>query len=212
MLNGQVTVSIPSIGVPDMTGLLGTLTDDPAVRLVRVFDNGAPAEVSASWRRDKVEVVETRGYGIYRMWNEGARRCETPYLLTLNDDVGLAPGAAGRLVSNLGDYAVLSPDCTAHGISPDPEVREVRGTYRQGGILGFAFLMPAVLWPGVDERFTWWYGDDDLVAKVSAAGYRLGVLSGEPVWHKPETSAITQPWTWDSRDEDAQLFRALHGG
>lgn len=135
-------------------------------------------------------------WGIYRTWNFGMRlgaHLGVP-VLVLNDDIILEPGAATTVCDELakGDWAVLGfdykPGWWRRGPSP------TYGTYRHGGVGGFAFGVNPKLCARTDRRFKWWGGDDDLMFATRAAGGKVGIMGGAGVRHpQPSLSAHAHP-------------------
>lgn len=205
----MVSVFIPTLGrSPVLATLLATLEADDAVEEIMVGDNGADQAPAAG---GKVAVLDLRTVPFYAMWNQAitaaARRTDTR-LAILNDDIALPLGAVGRLAVALDehDLTVVCPDYHRTG---GTGVELVTGTYRQGGICGFAFLVDAARCPLIDTRFRLWFGDDDLMWKVAKAGGRMGILRGVPVDHLHSQTVATVPWAADAWAEDAALWASL---
>jgi len=61
----------------------------------------------------------------------------------------------------------------------------VRGTYKDGGLAGFAFTVRGEWFDRLsfDEDFEWWFGDDDLVAQIEQLGGTTGVVRATWVQH-----------------------------
>ena len=159
--------------------------------------------------------------GLYAIWNRGISlaRNDRPgpaIAVILNDDIEIPAGTIRALMEALEDdqrIGVLGADYATPHLDPveDPVVSYVRGTYRHGGIGGFAFACRADVCH-VDEQFEWWGGDDDLVNTAVQAGYRTGVLLGAPVRHpEPETSAVKFPELSAAKDRDRERLRAKWG-
>ena len=76
-------------------------------------------------------------------------------------------------------------------MSPNYDERRLRGveyvasTFKNGGLAGFAFMVRGEVFDHLafDERFSWWYGEDDFVAAITAAGGRAGVVGEARVEH-----------------------------
>ncbi len=165
-------------------------------------------------------------HNLYGMWNYAWALSLERYpdeevnLAFLNDDIiigtqeFLAP-LAHELRSEP-DRGVVSPDYrtdvyhTEHG----PDL--VHGTYRNGGICGWAFMIAAE-WrqtkgvPPVDEQFRWWCGDDDLVRQYEKAGAKPAVVTGLPVGHIGEFSSNQVPELHQIKYDDLKRFEAKYG-
>lgn len=231
---------IPSIGESEyLPGLLATLAAEDCVTEVIVVDN-SPMETSRYRAAERalepgehfatvydaiteghIRVLRIPGQTIYATWNMGMNLADArgTHCAILNDDLILPSGSLEVCRATLDrlhftfDPAVLCGlNYGARSMTPDLDAgtRQVEGTFRTGGFGGFAFVVHGGLCPRVDERFRWWYGDDDLAERIKAAGLRMVVANGAPVQHpKPSTSGNAHPWTAAAAAEDAVLFREL---
>ena len=212
-------VCIPTIaGAPDMTAdLLTTLGADPVVEYITLFVNAPDAvdQVKELVARAGLELDGTATptitlmtvgeHLLYPSWNVAigiARSVGVP-LMILNDDIRFPdPDPVSRLVAvwrENPDIAVMGFDHT--GDVPPGKLERCTGSYRHGGIPGFAFGVDPIRVEPVDTRFEWWYGDDDLFRTTELNGYPLA-RAGVHVWHEAETTAVRQPWTREAADRD----------
>ena len=223
-------VCIPSIGgSPLLVDLLHVLLCEEGVSKIYLYDNSVEAVTGYSPLMDLLKdsavirdavkfkdiIVEfNHPETIYGSWNRGileARRSDQNVAI-LNDDIILKPGsltaAESVMTTDMGLIGLNYFDPEAE-VSKNAGVREVVGTYRTTGFGGFAFILPPDS-PFVDERFQWWYGDDDLAERVKQKGGRLVVALGAPVFHpSPSTTGNQHPWTMRAAGEDTVLFREL---
>jgi hypothetical protein len=151
-------------------------------------------------------IVLTPGVGIYGVWNRILRAGFGEPVAILNDDVYVDSGAihyADLYLRHRPGAGIVGwdPDCQTRGTRHD---LEVTGTYRAGGITGFAFVIRPVDGIQFDEEFTWWGGDDDIVHQYLQAGYKAVKMVGEPVQHWPSTSANARPAVYSLVDQDRQ--------
>jgi hypothetical protein len=123
-------------------------------------------------------VAEPRPPHIYRMWNMGlswAERQSTPpgwqgvaehikphAVAVLNDDLEVPPDFAAKMVACL-----RSTDATIAFPNQGPGiVNQFPGAGMHGQaqkrITGYCFVVNGLHGIRCDERFQWWYGDDDL--------------------------------------------------
>lgn len=204
---------IPSIGLsPYLPALVDVLRDADVQTLVvtnhplqafpgHVADTGADRMMwRPGWR------------GLYRQWNLGlgyGALLGVPTLV-LNDDIVLTPQAVRQMVDKLreGGWALLGFDYTGE-VRSTPQARAVQGTWRRGGIGGFAFGANPRRCARVDRRFRWWAGDDDLVYATLARGESVGLLYGCRVEHPQPSLSANQsggllPDGW--ADNDARLL------
>lgn len=161
------------------------------------------------------------GLGLYAIWNRGMAIAQNDkpgpaIAVILNDDIEIPSGTIRLLINTLKanpSIAVLGADYKTPHLDPldEPTINYCRGTYRSGGIGGFAFACRADLCR-VDEQFEWWGGDDDLVNSAVQAGFRTAVLLGAPVRHpEPETSAVKFPELNEAKDRDRARMLAKWG-
>jgi GT2 family glycosyltransferase len=173
--------------------LVEQLVEDGGYETLFVLDNGS-TDGTAAWLRGRpanagVEVVGAPDLRIYGLWNLGIRvararrpRCNIAFL---NNDLRISPGFLRRL------SAVLRSTPDLWAVSPNYDGRSLRGlqyvrsTFKAGGLAGFAFMVRGEVFDRFtfDEGFSWWYGEDDFVARIIAAGGRVGVLGEAKVEH-----------------------------
>ena len=229
-------VIIPSIGESEyLPGLLAALIREDDVGSVVVVDNSpmeSPLQRAAeralspgdtfsdiydAVRTGFIHIVRIPGQSIYKTWNMGMDRAHElgTACVILNDDIILSPGSLKVAEDILVASCWTEPPLMLVGLEhlstgPLSGVREVTGTFRTGGFGGFAFAVNPARCPRVDERFRWWYGDDDLAERIKAVGGRMVVARGARVQHpKPSTSGNRHPWTAVAAAEDAVLFKEL---
>lgn len=167
------------------------------------------------------------GFGITHQWNSGWRRALADLgpdtaVLFLNNDVTISPGTLAilrRVLVERDDLWVVGPDYDSPaGTIPHgrPRVREVKGTYRTGGIPGWAFAVR----PGVqncidgmfDERFVWWCSDDQLVERVVRAGGKIGIVRDLGLDHMNEGTASAYPELHQQKHVDLLLYEQWKNG
>lgn len=214
--------------------LVAHLLTAESVDHVLVMDNGSedgtPGWLRDAWRRDaRLVVEELPDRSIYALWNyafqfargvKAGEQAETVNLALLNNDVTLLPGTLGRL----SDALRATPDFWAVSVNPDrrieegfgpPRLRNVRGSYRHGGLCGWAFMAAVEKWGDiptpVDEGFEWWFGDDDLAFSITDHGGRIGREMGVPCDHVSEGTARLHPWTQEAKGRDWERFRRKWG-
>jgi glycosyltransferase involved in cell wall biosynthesis len=178
----------------DLTrALVEQLVTDGGYETLFVLDNGS-TDGSSDWLRRRpgnarVEVVDASGLRIYQLWNLGVRlararepRCNIAFL---NNDLRIGAQFLHRLSAGLRS----APDLWA--VSPNYDGRRLQGvqyvcsTFKRGGLAGFAFVVRGEVFDRLafDEGFSWWYGEDDFVAGITAAGGRVGVIGEAKVEH-----------------------------
>ena len=189
-----VHVVIPVLDQLQLTkDLLGDLWDQGGYERITVLDNGSNGE-TVRWLTEqagagRIELVDASGWRLYRMWNEGVRRAraETPAcdLAILNNDLRLGPRFLASLSDALRADASLWAVSPSYDGTPSPGVELVRGTCKDGGLAGFAFMVRGEAFDdfSFDEDFEWWFGDDDLVAQIEHHGGKVGIVGDTWVIH-----------------------------
>jgi hypothetical protein len=115
------------------------------------------------------------------------------------------PGPVRLTYPDYDDHCSTSPELTRdwpattgwrHEPALRPEAiltyRPTHGTYRHGGMSGWAYATTGETWPGIDPNLNWWAGDDDLAANIQVAGgsqLRVGI----PTWHAGSATATQHP-------------------
>lgn len=158
-----------------------------------VYDNGSTG-VAAAWlaqlaRSADAEVVDAAGWNLHRMWNDGVGRARAidPHadIAVLNNDVEIGPTFLSSLSAALhadDDLWAVSP---RYDDRPVDGVEHVRGTWKDGGMAGWAFVVKGEAFDHVrfDEGFTWWFGDDDFVAQIEQHGRKVGICGDTWIVH-----------------------------
>jgi GT2 family glycosyltransferase len=175
------------------SALVAQLRDQAGFEAIFVFDNGSSDE-TAAWLGDQAHrgdliPVEARGMTLHEMWNAGVAlsRARDPVcnVAILNNDLRVGPDFLTRLGS------AFRADPQLWAVSPNYDGRPIDGvqyvasTFKRRGLAGFAFMVRGEAFEHIafDEQFTWWYGDDDLVAQIYAHGHRAGVVGSVAVDH-----------------------------
>lgn len=209
-------VHIPTLGMADtLDNLIEVCRADPAVSTITLWVNRAGGYVTDLDDRFPLCLLKWRpGYTIYQEWNEAlnitGRYEEDRIAVVLNDDI-ILPELA---ISNMVEQMQVCPEFALVGFpykhQSEKGIREVFGTYREGGLGGFAWAA----WPHrvarVDERFQWWYGDDDLVKRTIAQGERVGMANIRPVEHVSGSTAAHFDLT-NEVARDTALYEELWG-
>jgi hypothetical protein len=212
---------------PLIAEVRGLLYED-AVDRVLVYDNGYgpddAARIRAALSGPRCTVVDAAGWPLHRMWNAGWEWAQEQggevSLAILNDDVSLPLGALTELEKRLRsrpDVGVVYPEGGRFrkfedGIGPGPLVNTGGRLQEQRGMTGHAFMFRAEVRDieKFDERFGWWYGDDDFVLKWALAGWKVCRAVGVPVKHVGMASSKGRPELVPIRAADGVLFRQLY--
>jgi GT2 family glycosyltransferase len=135
----------------------------------------------------------------------------------LNSDLGLWPGSVGTMAEALrhnDDFGAVCPDYNRRvsdgALVIGARLRPVVGSYREGGLCGWCFMVRGELREThglrIDEEYEWYCGDDDLFAQIETAGYRLGVIEGLPLDHVGSATARHYPELEPAKGRDFQRF------
>lgn len=179
---------------------------------------------------DSIMVIPAPERSIYEMWNDGWQHALDEFrqgpaagvnVLFLNNDVEVPDDFVETLSQALRapgteDVWAVYPDETADlGELPydgwEVTLARTRGTKRHGGLLGHAFMVkgeavPLGGLPMFDTGYTWWCGDDELVAEIESRGYTAAKVVGLPVKHLNEATAQAHPFTHDAKATDMARF------
>lgn len=210
----NIGVVIPSkSNLEGLGGILHDIEVDTDTAHVVVIDNGY---TKLTLEEGGGTIIRDTTPSIYRLWNRGADFlrelgcCDK--VVFLNDDIHLLAAGSGwleRLVRPLyNDYWVTCPDHLGQQIPG--QITDVRGTYRHGGMCGFAFAIDINKCPRFDERYHWWYGDDDFAFRVERAGGKIGRVGGLHLHHDHSTT-LNKENVASQIAEDTALFRGIWG-
>ena len=222
----MVSVFLPTLGMsPALPALLSDLRSDSIVSDIVVGDNGIDSDtydfVKHDCQSNNATFLDQRGVGFYTMWNQAIDRAAATSgkVAILNDDIRIPPRMISHLENALvaHDLTLVCPDYQSSNDLLDTDttsfrIEYVTGTYRHGGITGSAFLIDAKRAPIIDERFRIWYGDDDLVWKISKAGGKIAILRGLPLDHVGSVTVNSTPWVPAAIREDVSLWESLNRG
>lgn len=225
-----VWVTIPTIGQsPLLLPLLRDLEADQKVDRVFLTVNleefVVPVQEFFGRAYPFIEVIETwqHGKSLHHGWNTSIRdaRDSDAWLAVLNDDIVLreesAVGDVAHLLSRSPRYAVIglnwkeSPDNTPHNA---PAIKKVKGTYRNQGVGGFAWVCDPHKVVEVPSSFEWWYGDDHIMLSAERDGHLVGLASHVHVEHQESltTRSSGLDWMKDSIAGDIETFRRTWPG
>lgn len=204
------------------------LVDEPDVQLVIVewhggellYQQDALARLVSVFERDRerrLRIVNARGVPFYELWNDGVRRAIAElghdcHVAILNNDLRWVPGMLRELSVALTTHPLVGityPDYEADEHAPTGELRATTGTYRVGGMSGFAFMLDAEVWRtvgGFDTKYHLWYGDDDFELRTRMAGWQVARVLGVPVTHLHSRTTNARPDLVALTGRDAQRF------
>jgi hypothetical protein len=215
-----IAVVIPTKYDVDMLeALLPSLGDADDIL---ILDNGLSKENKTrlfEFQKKRLNLwsLNVQGLSIYRMWNLGITMYPNCHLAILNDDIYFLPTTLTQLSAALSSHSDIAAICPDYNYPIDagifaPKVQYTTSTYGNNGLAGFAFMLNTSLpIPKIDERFQWWYGDDDLVYNIENAGYKVAKLLGVPVAHAQGFSSKQDSTIPGKRIQDCKYFNQKYG-
>lgn len=234
-MSKPVYVVIPFKDEAEMTiSVIDQLDREDGFVKLYLYDNGSSEEsrlaVSARIESDhRMELIDAAGRGIYEMWNLGWKKAleANPdcYILFLNNDITIGNWFIQSLswvMDHDHQVGITYPNYDRDVVDGKQmfdsiEYLPTSGTYKDGGMCGWAFLLRGSLsqhgLPFVDENLRWWFGDDFIEMKVRELGYRVVRLLGLPVDHLNEATARNgaNEWTHVAKQEDLKYWNANYG-
>lgn len=209
-MNNKCSITIPTIGkngmVINLLHQINTMRKD-LVRNIFLFDNGMSRDVlEQCCSIEKVSVINAHGKGIYQMWNMGIKLSiqsdQNDHIAIFNDDLELVD--TGSWLEDF--FAPLSEDdvwATSANYNYSNrstlQSKDVSGTFKDNGFAGFCFAVRSDAYlkglPLFDERYDWWYGDDDFVHSVHKAGKRTTMSLNAGIRHINGGSQSTVQYT-----------------
>lgn len=177
----KIIVAITTIIEPQRTiNLLDKYLVDKDIDQVWIFDNGHKDNdknvlIEECLRRDRSLYIDTRGLTLAQQWNKAildASKLDA-HLIISNDDV-IIEGNLGKELSKVlsmsEEIAISYPDSRIS----DREPQETKGSKADHGMHGECFMIKSSLFKDmlVDESFTYWGLDDDIVNNAAKSGYK----------------------------------------
>lgn len=227
--NRPVWVTIPTIGhspylIPLINEIERDRVVDKIILTVNLEEYVEPIQDFFRFGEPTIEILETwqLGKSIYKGWNtsiEMARK-ENAWLAVLNDDIRLletdAISTVVSLLSKNTSYAIAGlnwQEATKDTKPTEADLRSVRGSYRHHGVGGFAWACDPHKIDTVPDDLVHWGGDDYIFFRAERAGHRLGISTHVHVEHpSPETTSVCQPWTYEERIKDREVFNKYFPG
>lgn len=222
----KCNVVIPTIGKNNMIiSLLNQLNklSNGVIRNIYVFDNGMPRQtLDKCFEIPNISIVNAANKGIYKMWNDGVKLSlqenDQDYIAIFNDDLNLLdrpdwfqnffiPFQHDDVWATCANYSYKSDDTVGF--------KDVVGTFKDNGFAGFCFAVKGSAYlsglPLFDERYEWWYGDDDFVHSVHKAGKRTTISLNAAINHINGGSQSTNQYTPEFNakvEKDRNLYYA----
>lgn len=210
-----IFAGIPTLGHSDLLyPLVRSLAGDQTIDAVRVYDNGIESAPLVTMVKgvEGIEYIDARGLGLYTMWNQMIEwgRDIGANVAILNDDIAMAPGTLDKMAKALrSDDKYWICGTNYLGKKGGEAIEVPVGTFRHGGIGGWAFMVRSEVCPLIDEEFRVWYGDDDLCWKIKEAGGRACVARDAIVAHQTSTTINTLGWVKEAMASDTARWNSL---
>jgi hypothetical protein len=205
MSEGRTTwATVPYRDKPELTcSIIGQLSEQEGLDHLLLLNHASTPETDALVQeacvRSHLDIsmecfpIETT---LTQMWNRSwdvALEEGVDTLAILNNDIIILPGFIAALESALWrderrwavcpEYAKVNTS----GMHPTGYVQDVVGSFRHGGMCGWAFLVKVGArnegLPPIDPNTHWWANDDDLAFSIEAAGHTIGLVAGVPIDH-----------------------------
>jgi GT2 family glycosyltransferase len=196
--------------------VVGELVQQGHYEKIFIFDNGSGPETRA-WleAQDVAEVFDAAGANIHEMWNAGIDMAQTATpgadVAILNNDLELGPDFLSLMSTALhSDPTLLAVSANYDGRTFPGDVQRQAGICAgrydgSGGFAGFAFMVRGDFLDSgyrFPEELVWWYGDNDMLASIEAAGGWYAVAKHAACVHLDGGSVTSR--TLDSDEFAAQ--------
>jgi GT2 family glycosyltransferase len=214
----KLITAIPSLGMSPLLLQVASVAARESDEVL-VYDNSPVEgesrvlEIPLDSAGANVRRIPMPGVSLYVEWNAAAEYAaeKGAILALLNDDIHLMPGMLTQLAEGLAADSSLG--LLSFDWDPTPSVPHIipaRGTYQNGGIAGWGFVVRPGAWPGIDPAYRLWYGDDDMVFKMWQSGWGVGRYRGLYVKHEASTTVNRMPWANEAIAADTQRWRSQH--
>ena len=139
-----------------------------------------------------VMIVPDDEFNYNKFLNYGIAECVHDYICITNNDVFYKPTALRILVDHLSTYDSVSPWDTnmTHRLHPKRGIYE--GYKTRYNLTGYSFALKRSTLQAIggkfDERFSFWYADDDYAMCLKEQGLRQALIGDAEVHHEIEQS------------------------
>jgi GT2 family glycosyltransferase len=211
---------IPCYNEWDITrNLLNSLfkyTDISYLTDVILVDNGSIDDTSKLCKSFSMTYVRNNyNAGFPRACNQGIAIARGDLIAVWNNDIEVCSNWLDPVLSNFGDYGMISPNLTIPAWMPLSKYREEMTGGYGGQRLDFHKGCPWIFKREVldtigvfDEQFypTLWE-DTDILVRMSLAGYKHGVYNGSVLFHH---SSVTQNNQLSDKSYQAENTKKFH--
>lgn len=214
------------LDAPRTIELAKSYLKDASTHEVLIYDNGHDNEGARQLKEfesfdTRVVYVDTRGLSLHGQWNQALEYAKQnhPCTITLsNDDITISDfmiTTVSEVLNTSNDYWIAYPANMSQHSNKRPLV--TRGTKADGGMDGCCFMVKSQALidglPLIDERFTYWGGDDDIARNVEAMGKKQ--VRVNTVWVDHVNSATTTKpgfeWMQEAVASDRILLKEKWG-
>jgi hypothetical protein len=189
-----------------------------------VLDNGSGPQtrdyLAGCDGRSDIEVIDADAWPLHDMWQHGVDRARARSAVCdvaiLNNDLRLGPRFLPALSASLRSDPALWAVSPRYDARPIGGVEYVSGTFKDGGIAGFAYMVRGEAFDHIafDRGFHWWYGDDDLIAQIEQGGHKVALTGATWVEHLDGGSQTLQHrtdiWPQLAADWERMLWKWGH--
>jgi hypothetical protein len=219
----QTCIITPFKDEPETTIRYLSLLKNEEFDICFLYDNGSTEEnrikIKDSISDDRIHYISAFGWGIHEMWNHGwelANQHQHPVNVAFfNNDIEWDEPIVGimseRLRSQPGIGCVYT-DYHSDYTGPLHSLVSTFGTFKDGGMAGFAFMLRGELAPSrvpyFDTNFKWWCGDDFIEMMIRRAGMQVCRINGLRILHHQEKTANNgcNEWTHAAKGHDLRYF------
>jgi hypothetical protein len=201
-MNPWLVIACPGSRADELGRCLGSLQHPPErTVIVSALHHDALAVPRSIWTPDmsyKLDKAET--FSLPRLWNHGlmvAYEHEATHVAVFASDIVGHPGSIPTLAAAMStqQWAMAGP--TLHGGTTRTLALPRTTTER---VPGACFMLDATHHLLLNERYRWWYGEDDLEMRAREVG-PVGVVEGTGLeLSAPDTALTPERQVWAVED------------
>ena len=155
-------------------------------------------EYQMKWMHSIQTIHTDLPFGYHRYLNLGRRAGSSPYVVLCNSDLTYEKGWATEIIKvmeALPQFQSASPWCPQTQGSNETHKENVYEGYRvRGELAGWCIFQQRSIYDTInelDERFEFWYCDNDYAIQLHAAGISHGLVANSVVNHHGESLGKT---------------------
>lgn len=150
------------------------------------------------WMHSCTTIHPNSEFGYHKFLNIGRRAGSSPYVVLCNSDLTYEKGWATEIIKvmeELPKFQSASPWCPQTQGSNETHKENVYEGYRvRGELAGWCIFQQRSIYDTInelDERFEFWYCDNDYAIQLHAAGISHGLVANSVVNHHGESLGKT---------------------